>query len=92
MANGTNAGVGYSNGNWTNRGNVNVNIGWRSALPPYARYRSAHGTPWQCRGIKDLVPALYNERKRKTAVMGTKGSPLCVGYVLRKRSRWPIRK
>lgn len=31
--NGTNAGVGYSNGNWTNRGNVNVNIGWRSALP-----------------------------------------------------------
>lgn len=33
------------NGNWTNRGNVNVNIGWRSALPPYARYRSAHGRP-----------------------------------------------
>lgn len=39
--NGTNAGVGYSNGNWTNRGNVNVNIGFRSALPPYARSRSA---------------------------------------------------
>ena len=48
--NGTNAGVGYSNGNWTNRGNVNVNIGWRSALPPYARYRSAHGRPGSAGG------------------------------------------
>lgn len=48
--NGTNAGVGYSNGNWTNRGNVNVNIGWHSALPPYARYRSAHGRPGSAGG------------------------------------------
>lgn len=28
---GTSAGVGYSNGSWTNRGNVSVIIGWRSA-------------------------------------------------------------
>lgn len=73
--NGTNAGVGYSNGNWTNRGNVNSNVGWRSALPPYARYRSAHGRPGSAGGIKDLVPALYNERKRKTAVMAPRGVP-----------------
>ena len=29
--NGTNAGVGYSNGDWTNRGSVDVSVGWRSA-------------------------------------------------------------
>ena len=29
--NGTNAGVGYSNGNWTNRGSVDSSVGWRSA-------------------------------------------------------------
>ena len=29
--NGTNAGVGFSSGNWTGRGNVDVYIGWRSA-------------------------------------------------------------
>ncbi len=46
----SNAGVGYSNGNWTNRGNVNSNVGWRSALPPYARYRSAHGRPGSAGG------------------------------------------
>ena len=47
---GTIAGVGYSSGNWTNRGAVSVNIGWRSALPPYARYRSAHGRPGSAGG------------------------------------------
>nr|DAF90267.1 MAG TPA: hypothetical protein [Myoviridae sp. ct3Oc10]DAY56066.1 MAG TPA: hypothetical protein [Caudoviricetes sp.] len=29
---------------------MNVNIGWRSALPPYARYRSAHGRPGSAGG------------------------------------------
>ena len=87
--NGTNAGVGYSNGNWTNRGNVNVNIGWRSALPPYARYRSAPRTPWQCRGIKDLVPALYNERKRKTAVMAPRGVPCAWVMFCKSRAAGP---
>lgn len=43
--NGTNAGVGYSNGNNTSRSNANVNIGFRSALPPYARCRTVYGQP-----------------------------------------------